>query len=332
MKKTLSRLAQDIWYHDMFIGLCLLPLGMVFADIVRFRRFLYRVGVLKSRKLPVPVIIVGNITVGGTGKTPLVVWLANFLSAQGYNPGIISRGYGGTAQTLPMLVAFDSNPAQVGDEALLLKRQTGGPVAISPVRADAGELLLKTTGCNLIIADDGLQHYALQRDIEIIVIDGERRFGNGYCLPAGPLREPPSRLQQADFVVANGEKTEPEQFSMSLQGDTAIHLVSGEQRPLSSFVGKPCRAIAGIGNPERFFRLLEAAGLACERLSFPDHHPFQTRDIHFNDNKTVFMTEKDAVKCSAFAAGPHWYVPVSAKLENGFAEQLLTRLRELHDR
>jgi tetraacyldisaccharide 4'-kinase len=332
MKKTLIRLAQDIWYNDMLIGLCLMPLGFLFADIVRLRRFLYRIGVLKSRKLPVPVIIVGNISVGGTGKTPLVIWLANLLSQHGYQPGIISRGYGGEASAEPIIVNVDSQPAQVGDEALLIKRQTGCPVAISPIRAAAADYLLKSNACNIIIADDGLQHYALQRDIEIIVIDGERRFGNGYCLPAGPLREPPSRLQEADFVVINGEKTEPEHFAMSLLGDTAINLATVEQKPLSHFAGSACHAIAGIGNPARFFNLLAQAGLNCTTLSFPDHHRFQAQDLAFKDGKAVLMTEKDAVKCAAFATDQHWYVPVSAQPEAGFAEQLLTRLRELHDR
>ncbi|GAB6139796.1 tetraacyldisaccharide 4'-kinase [Methylosoma difficile] len=332
MKKTLSRLAQDIWYHDAFIGLCLMPLGFLFADIVRFRRFLYRMGVLKSRKLPVPVIIVGNITVGGTGKTPLVIWLANLLHQQGYKPGIVSRGYGRQADDEPVMVSADSLPAQVGDEALLIKRQTGCPVAVSPIRAAAADCLLKIGGCDIIIADDGLQHYALQRDIEIIVIDGERRFGNGYCLPAGPLREPPSRLLEADFVMVNGEKTEPEQFAMSLQGDIAINLATAEQKPLASFADSDCHAIAGIGNPARFFNLLGKAGLNCTTLSFPDHHPFLAQDLAFKDGKPVLMTEKDAVKCAAFATDLFWYVPVSAQPESGFAEQLLTRLREPHDR
>ena len=335
MKKTISRWLQDIWYGDMFIGLCLMPIGFLFADIVRFRRFLYRLGVLKSHRFPVPVIIVGNITVGGTGKKPLVIWLANWLSQQGYQPGIISRGYGGQAAAsaaAPSWVEADSCPALVGDEALLIKRQTGCPVVVCPLRAEAANYLLGSTDCNLIIADDGLQHYALQRDIEIAVIDGARRFGNGYCLPAGPLREPISRLQEVDFVVVNGEKSEQEHFSMALQGHLAINLATGEQRPLASFVGANCQAIAGIGNPGRFFALLAQAGLACSTLSFPDHYRFQPQDLLFKAEEPVLMTEKDAVKCAAFATDQHWYVPVSALPEAGFSERLLNRLREVHDR
>ncbi len=335
MKKTISRWLQDIWYGDMFIGLCLMPLGFLFADIVRLRRFLYRLGVLKSRKFPVPVIIVGNITVGGTGKTPLVIWLANWLCQQGYKPGIISRGYGGqeaASNAAPFWVEADSSPARVGDEALLIKRQTGCAVVVCPLRTEAADYLLSMTDCNLIIADDGLQHYALQRDIEIAVIDGARRFGNGYCLPAGPLREPISRLQEVDFVVVNGEKSEQAHFAMTLQGDVAINLATGEQRSLASFVGVACHAIAGIGNPGRFFALLEQAGLVCSTLSFPDHYQFRSQDLLFKADAPVLMTEKDAVKCAAFATDRHWYVPVSALPEAGFPERLLIRLRELYDR
>jgi len=335
MKKTISRWLQDIWYGDMFIGLCLMPLGFVFADIVRFRRFLYRLGVLKSHKLAVPVIIVGNITVGGTGKTPLVIWLANWLRQQGFKPGVISRGYGGqtdASAAMPYWVEADSSPARVGDEALLIKRQTGCPVVVCPLRAEAAHYLLRTADCDLIIADDGLQHYALQRDIEIAVIDGVRRFGNGYCLPAGPLREPISRLQEVDFVVVNGEKSEQGHFSMALPGDVAINLATGEQRSLASFVGADCHAMAGIGNPGRFFALLAQAGLACSTLSFPDHHQFCPQDLLIKGDGPVLMTEKDAVKCAAFATDRHWYVPVAALPEAGFSERLLIRLREVHDR
>ena len=332
MKKTLTRWATDIWYKDPFIGVWLMPLGFIFSDAVKFRKFLYRLGVLKTHTLPVPVVVVGNITVGGTGKTPLIIWLAGFLKDSGFKPGIISRGYGGQAESWPQMVTADSDDKNVGDEALLIAKQTACPMAVGPLRADAANMLLKQTDCNVILSDDGLQHYALNRDIEIAVIDGERRFGNGYCLPAGPLREPIERLQSVDFVVVNGEKSEENEFSMQLVGDTAVNLVTGELKSLQEFKAVDCHALAGIGNPDRFFKLLETAGLICTCHSFSDHYQFQRHDIEFSDNKPVLMTEKDAVKCTAFAGLQHWYLPVKAKPEPVFSEQLLKLLREKHDR
>jgi tetraacyldisaccharide 4'-kinase len=332
MKKTLMRWAADIWYKDQVIGLWLMPFGFLFSDAVKFRKFLYRLGVLKKHTLPVPVIIVGNITVGGTGKTPLIIWLAQFLIDSGFKPGIISRGYGGQAQSWPQLVTADSEAKIVGDEALLIAKQTGCPMAVGPSRVDAAKMLLKQADCNVILSDDGLQHYALNRDIEIAVIDGERRFGNGYCLPAGPLREPIDRLQSVDFVIVNGDKYEDNEFSMQLAGEILVNVVTGEQRPLQEFNAVDCHALAGIGNPERFFKLLERAGLICTNHSFPDHYPFQRQDIEFGDNKPVLMTEKDAVKCTKFAGLQHWYLPVKAVPEAAFSEQLLNLLREKHDR
>jgi len=327
MKKTLARWATDIWYKDPFIGVWLMPLGFLFSDAVRFRKFLYRHGVLKTHTLPVPVIVVGNITVGGTGKTPLIIWLAGFLKESGFKPGIISRGYGGQAESWPQRVTADSDAKHVGDEALLIAKQTGCPMAVGPLRVDAANLLLKQADCTVILSDDGLQHYALNRDIEIAVIDGERRFGNGYCLPAGPLREPIERLQSVDFVIVNGEKSEENEFSMQLVGDTLVNLITGEQKSLQEFNGVDCHALAGIGNPERFFKLLEKAGLTCITHGFPDHYPFQRGDIEFSDNKPVLMTEKDAVKCRAFAGKQHWYLPVKAVPEPVFAEQLINLLK-----
>ena len=332
MKKTLARWATDIWYKDPFIGVWLMPLGFLFSDAVKFRKFLYKLGILKIHTLPVPVIVVGNITVGGTGKTPLIIWLAGFLKASGFKPGIISRGYGGQSESWPQQVTVNSEAKAVGDEALLIAKQTGCPMAVGPLRVDAANLLLRHTDCDVILSDDGLQHYALSRDIEIAVIDGERRFGNGYCLPAGPLREPIERLNSVDFVIVNGEKSEDREFSMQLIGERAINLATGEQKPLAEFNGVDCHALAGIGNPERFFKLLAAAGLTCVTQSFPDHYPFQCHDIEFADNKPVLMTEKDAVKCTAFAGKSHWYVPVTAVPDPVFAEQLLNLLREKYDR
>jgi tetraacyldisaccharide 4'-kinase len=229
-------------------------------------------------------------------------------------------------------VTADSDAKNVGDEALMIAKRTACPMAVGPLRVDAANFLLKQADCNVILSDDGLQHYALNRDIEIAVIDGERRFGNGYCLPAGPLREPIERLQSVDFAIVNGKKSENNEFSMQLAGDTVVNLVTGEQKSLQEFNAVDCHALAGIGNPERFFKLLELSGLTCITHSFPDHYQFQRQDIEFADNKLVLMTEKDAVKCMAFAGKQHWYLPVKAIPEDGFAKQLLNLLREKHDR
>ena len=325
MKKTLIRWLEHIWYKDPIIGSWLMPLGFLFNDISRCRAWLYRIGVLKSHKLPVPVIIVGNITVGGTGKTPLVIWLAHYLKQAGFQPGIISRGYGGQTET-PQTVLADSHVNQVGDEALLIAKQSGCPVVVATDRVAAARHLLAHNPCNLIISDDGLQHYSLRRTLEIAVVDGERRFGNGYCLPAGPLREPIHRLQSVDLVIINGEKTEDDRFAMHLQGDVAINLATGASKPLSAFTDTPCHALAGIGNPGRFFKQLAEAGLNCKNHPFPDHYAYQSGDIAFADSHPVLMTEKDAVKCTGFAISQHWFVPVQAVPDADFAVQLLTLL------
>jgi tetraacyldisaccharide 4'-kinase len=314
----------DIWYKDHFIGAALLPFGFLFSDFVKFRRWLYKVGAKKSEALPVPVIIVGNITVGGTGKTPLCIYLAKLLQDEGYRVGIISRGYG--AEAITKMVLPNSNAMEVGDEALLISRRTNCPMAIGVKRVEAGNFLLKHSPCDVILADDGLQHYALKRDIEIAVIDGERRFGNSICLPAGPLREPIERLNNVDFVVVNGEPTENtawHEWQMQLFGDNAVNLLSGENKPLADFKNTECCAVAGIGNPERFFKQLEKVGISHRTdYSFPDHHIFNADEITFK-NLPVFMTEKDAVKCKLFATENHWFVPVTAQLSAEFNTQFL---------
>jgi tetraacyldisaccharide 4'-kinase len=332
MKKTWARWAEDIWYKDAFLGILLLPFAYVFSDIVRIRRFLYRKGILKSHSLSVPVVVVGNITVGGTGKTPLIIWLVELLKNAGYKPGIISRGYDGKSEAWPQLVTENSDVLSVGDEALLIAKQTRLPLVIDPSRVVAATKLLAEFDCNVILSDDGLQHYQLNRDIEIAVIDGERRFGNGYCLPAGPLREPIERLGSVNFVVVNGEKYAGHEFSMQLIGDMAVNLLTGERKPLRTFQAMDCHALAGIGNPERFFKLLESAGLSCISHSFPDHYLFEQNDIDFGDNKPILMTEKDAVKCSQFAGQQHWFVPVKAVPEPVFGQQFLDLLHKRHDR
>jgi tetraacyldisaccharide 4'-kinase len=333
MKSSLARWAIDVWYKDAFLGILLLPFAYIFSDIVRIRRFLYAKGLLRSCTLPVPVVVIGNITVGGTGKTPLTIWLAESLKNAGYKPGIISRGYGGKSVNWPQSVNEHSDVYQIGDEALLIAKQTQCPVMVGPSRVESAQKLLAEFDCDVVLSDDGLQHYKLNRDIEIAVIDGERRFGNGYCLPAGPLREPIERLGSVDFVIVNGEKYADHEFAMQFVGDKAINMHTGEQKSLQSFQTLECHALAGIGNPERFFKLLQLAGLSCTSHSFPDHYVFEYNDIYFNDANPVLMTEKDAVKCSQIAGEQHWYVPIKAVPEPTFRQQFLDLLTNTkHDR
>ncbi len=329
MKAKLARWIEDAWYKEMYISAWFMPLSMFYIDAIRLRRWLYRVDIFKKTRLPVPVIIVGNLTVGGTGKTPLVVWTAEFLRQHGYQPGVISRGYAGETNLAPQIVTSSSDAGQVGDEALLLAKRCDCPVVVNRDRPATARHLLANFSCNVIISDDGLQHYALERDIEIVVIDGQRRFGNGYCLPVGPLREPPERMKQVDLVVVNGgNDLLPGEIPMQCHGEVLVNLQSGERQPLSSLLGQVCRAIAGIGNPQRFFRQLADAGLSCETMAFPDHHAFTTDDLQFKDSKPLVMTEKDAVKCAAFAQPNYWYLPISAELPAAFSQQLLKLLKE----
>lgn len=277
------------------------------------------------------MIIVGNITVGGTGKTPLIVWMAQQLTELGYRPGIITRGYGGQSKSWPCEVTSDSGAGQVGDEAILLKRHAGCPVYAGPDRPETAEQLISNYQCDLILSDDGLQHYALQRDLEIVVIDGQRRFGNGYCLPAGPLRETPKRVNSVDLVIVNGQANTDE-YQMSVTGKMAIPL-NGElaAKALVEFSGSRVDAVAGIGNPERFFSMLELSGLRVDRHVFPDHHPFSADDLAAYRDNTVLMTEKDAVKCEKYAQSNHWYVPATAKVDPEFEQLFLTKVKRLLD-
>ncbi len=314
------------WYTRTPWLVVLTPLSLVYRVIVSLRRAGYKIGLLRSTRVPVPVIVVGNITVGGTGKTPLVAWLAEYLRGKGYKPGIISRGYGGTASNWPQQVRPDSDPGAVGDEAVLLAAKTGCPMSVAPDRVAAAKALLEHNDCDVLLGDDGLQHYALQRDIEIAVVDGVRRFGSGFMIPAGPLREPVSRLQAVDLVVVNGLGDDRE-HPMSLKPGDAHNLLDPDKvRSLADFRAQAVHAVAGIGNPERFFRSLQQAGLQLEKHTFPDHYPFQPEDIRFGDDRPVIMTEKDAVKCRHFATANDWYVPVVARMSKDFRHCLDTLL------
>lgn len=313
------------WYNRTGISLLLRPLSWLFCAVVALRRGAYRFGLRHQTRLPVPVVVVGNITVGGTGKTPLVIWLAHYLRTAGYRPGIISRGYGGRARHWPQQVRADSDPYVVGDEAVVIARRTRCPMAVGPLRVEAAHALLAHHDCDIILSDDGMQHYALGRDVEIAVVDGVRRFGNGFCLPAGPLREPVSRLASVDMIVTNGLAAQDE-HRMLYHGRQVCRLDEAGERQLEEFIGEQVHAVAGVGNPERFFAQLKGQGLRIIEHAFDDHHAYQPADLDFGDALPVIMTEKDAVKCRRFAATHHWYLPIEAELQPAFGQQLLSLL------
>lgn len=332
------RWLEKIWYGLTPWHVVLLPLSILFGLVAALRRVLYRAGLLRAIRLPVPVIVVGNISVGGTGKTPLVLWLADFLRQQGYHPGIVSRGYGGGTQGV---VAVDprSDPAVVGDEPLLLARKSGCPVWVGRDRVAAGNALLRAhTECDVLVSDDGLQHYRLDRDLEIVVVDGERKFGNGLLLPAGPLREGVSRLRSVDAVVVNGGSLKAtmrlrNEFEMRLEGGVFCNLRNPEMRAAAAdFGGKKLHAVAGIGNPQRFFAHLRRLGLAFEEHAFPDHCVFRPQDLDYGDADALLMTEKDAVKCAGFADERYWALAVEAILPPAFGQTMLQKLRDIDGR
>lgn len=320
----------DSYWGDLnAVSIALWPISWMFRFLAWMRCYAYRIGLLQQHKLSVPVIIVGNISVGGTGKTPFVIWLAKYLKELGYKPGIVARGYGVQIGDIPRQVDEESGAEEVGDEPLLIARRTGCPMFVAPNRVAAAHALLNNSDCNVIISDDGMQHYALGRDIEIAVVDGERRFGNGCCLPAGPLREPPSRLASVDFVIVNGTARSDED-GMHVTVGKAVNLKTPEITcELSGFTEGPVHALAGIGNPQRFFKLLKDHGLQIIEQAFPDHHRFAKRDITPEDKLPVFMTEKDAVKCRHFAQSRHWYLPIDISVDGTFSNRLAELLRGL---
>ncbi|TXH04172.1 MAG: tetraacyldisaccharide 4'-kinase [Nevskiaceae bacterium] len=312
----LQRWLESRWYSGQPPPFWLRPLAWLYGVIARGRRARLTA---KAQRLPVPVIVVGNLSVGGTGKTPFTVWLVQRLREWGYTPGVISRGYGGHAPQYPMAVTADSDPAHCGDEPLLLARRLGVPLAVDPDRAAAGRLLLQhDPQIDVLVADDGLQHYRLARDLEICVVDGARGLGNGALLPAGPLREPPQRLREIPLCVVNGGGWRAAGVACS---DMALAMAEyrrfdGTRAALGTLAGQRVHAVAGIGHPPRFFAQLRAQGLTVIEHPFPDHHAYVAGDLAFGDDLPVLMTEKDAVKCAAIAP-PHWaWVPVDAVIDD----------------
>lgn len=312
------------WYSRPGWLWLLLPLEWVFIALVWLRQHCYSLGWCSVWRSPIPVIVVGNIVAGGSGKTPLVLALTDFLSAQGFRPGIVSRGYRASVGEFPCLVTPNCVVAEVGDEPLLLAQRSACPVVIDPNRAAACQKLLADTQCNVIIADDGLQHYALGRDIEIVVVDSVRKFGNGHCLPVGPLREPLARLSSVNFVLENSDKVDRTSFALR---PTAWVNVADRSRKesLSFFSGREALAVAGIGNPERFFFSCRALGIEIEPLALADHAHIDAGLLsaaRANPHQTLLMTEKDAVKCTNFADADMWYLEVVAELDSEFTSAL----------
>ncbi|MGD9603083.1 MAG: tetraacyldisaccharide 4'-kinase [Gammaproteobacteria bacterium] len=322
LRQRVEHFANEIWYGKHPAAVVLAPLSGVYRAIVEVRRRAYAHGVLGIYRASVPVIVVGNLTAGGTGKTPLVIWLAGYLKSLGHRPGVLARGYGGRARHWPQQVRPDSDARAVGDEAIVIARRARCPVCVGPDRRACAEALVAHADCDILISDDGLQHYALDRDVEIAVIDGVRRYGNGRCLPAGPLREPLQRVRSVDMVVTNGIAGRGE-FAMKYVTTHAVSLARRDHAAtLEEFASDAVHAVAGIGNPDRFFSALRGHGLRIVPHPFPDHHVFKAGDLAFDDERQVLMTEKDAVKCEAFATNRCWAVPVTAELPEVFATRL----------
>ncbi|MCX8739869.1 tetraacyldisaccharide 4'-kinase [Gilliamella sp. B2824] len=311
---------EKLWYGKNRLYWLLIPFSLLYGLIVFIRRQLYRFGLLKSWHSPVPIVVVGNLSVGGNGKTPFTIGLIQALQAKGFHVGVVSRGYGGKADSYPLILDNNTTTAQAGDEPVLIYQRTQAPVAVAPKRVDAVKALLKHYQLDVILTDDGLQHYALARNIEVVVVDGKRQFGNGWWIPAGPMRERQNRLRSVDVIIINGdsdsllpEKYPNKTYTMQLAPNCAINLLTQEKKPLSSL--QNICAVAGISNPKRFFDMLTMMNAdLIKTVSFADHQQFTLpllADIA-TDQQIILMTEKDAVKCQQFALPNWWYLPVDA--------------------
>ncbi len=336
--------AAHSWIHRAWYGghgwyRALLPLSAVYWSLSAARRSLYGAGVLRTHRAKVPVIVIGNITAGGTGKTPVTIWLTRSLAERGFSPGVVSRGYGGSKSGTSMRVDARSDPGVVGDEPVLIAMRTGRPVVVDADRA-RGAAMLVQDGADLVIADDGLQHYGLARDYEICVVDGARGIGNGALLPAGPLREPPRRIEDVDQVLINGRlRARQEAMPTGLQNAIEFRLAATEacrlngslSRPLEHFAGTTVHAVAAIGNPGRFFDMLRGHGMQVIEHAYPDHAPLPPDALDFGDNFDILMTEKDAVKFPRRVSDRFWYVPVDVEIDPvivaPWLEQIESRMR-----
>lgn len=314
----------NAWYQGHPALLLLRPLEWLYRSVVQSKRQRFLAGQSPSYRAPVPVVVVGNITVGGTGKTPLILYLIEHCRARGLRVGVVSRGYGAQPPSVPWRVTAEQSAGEAGDEPLLLVQRSGVALMIDPDRARAVQALLSAEPLDLILCDDGLQHYRLARDLELVLIDAVRGLGNGRCLPAGPLREPQARLQSVDAVLFNGASADSaEGFGFTLQPTALVNVASGERRPLDLFAsGQAVHAVAGIGNPQRFFRTLEALNWRPIAHAFADHAIYSAAALDFSPSLPLLMTEKDAVKCRAFAQPDWWYLAVDAQPSPAFSAWL----------
>jgi tetraacyldisaccharide 4'-kinase len=331
---------EKLWYGKNRLFWLLIPFSLLYGLIALIRRFLYRLGILKPWRSPVPIIIIGNLSVGGNGKTPLVVGLIESLKQKGLQVGVVSRGYGGKSDCYPLILNKTTTTEQAGDEPVLIYQRTNVPIAVSPHRSDAVQALLKRYQLDVILTDDGLQHYALSRDIEVVVVDGKRLFGNGWWMPAGPMRERESRLKSVDLIIINGDsvnnlaqKYPNKVYTMQLTPRYAVNLLTQEKKPLSSL--QNICAIAGISHPNRFFDMLIKMQMnVIKTIPFADHQQFTLlllNDIA-NCDQTLLMTEKDAVKCRQFAQANWWYLPVDAVIPVQVIEQICSLLDKINSK
>ena len=304
---------QKIWYRENFYKYLFMPLSWAFHVCLILRRKAYQIGLFKIYKAKCPVVVIGNITVGGTGKTPITIWLANYFILKGYKPLILSRGYGGKIGDHPIEVSRNTDVSMVGDEPLLMASKLKCPIIVHPSRIQS-LIYIDDRKFDLILCDDGLQHYQLDRDFEIAVIDGDRKFGNKCLLPAGPLREPISRLSEVDISLINNSNQESiKGNSFNLVGKKVINVRTNEVRLIEDFEGHEVHAVAGIGNPDRFFNFLEKRKIIVKRHPFEDHYNYDSLELEFNDGLDILMTEKDMVKCKNFNNKKIWYVPVEVE-------------------
>ena len=338
MLREVSRQLSNRWQHRGVINLLLYPLSLLYIMIVTARKWAFDLNLLQRHKLPVPVIVIGNLSVGGVGKTPLVIALVEHLTSCGWKPGVIARGYHGTSTHWPREVDEKTPAEEVGDEPKLVFNRCRVAVVADPVRVRGARWLVEKCACDIIVSDDGFQHFALMRDLDIVVVDGERRFANGWCLPAGALREPPSALARAGLVVVHGDATAKQamdgEYTMHTHIDRARSLDGTKTRRLAEFAEQHLHAVAGIGNPARFFRQLSAHGIHVTPHEYPDHHGFTAADFAFaSDGAGVLMTEKDAVKCAGFLpqeiASRCWVVAQQVSLADELLREVDRRINRL---
>ena len=321
-KLFLKILIEKIWYSKNFISFLLLPLSWIYIFFVELRLKLYQFGIFPINKSYAPTIIVGNMVAGGTGKTPLVIWLACYYKEQGFFPGVISKGYKGRYTTNTQFVDSNTDPILVGDEPVLIAKKTKCPVLVGNKRSTAAQEIVEKYKCNLIISDDGLQHYSLARNIEIAVIDGQRRLGNGFCIPAGPLRELKSRLDSVDLVVGKYLAKKSEYKMEYIYNDLVSLNNPKDKMPITDLDSKKIHVVSGISNPQSFYSYLRSQNYELLIHEYPDHHIYNENDLKFDDDFPVVMTEKDAVKCFKYSNERYWYLPISAKLSERFTLDL----------